>query len=151
MDTNSIVSAIIQADSGTRTAWRPNRPPFSPRKVITALQTQLTALQTAANSRNSASGDESTTAASTNEAVVTATTSSGAAEGTHTLVVNQLVQAERMIQNTGVSSSTATVGTCAFSYTYNGVTRTVQTSSTSTLQNLADLINDSGNPGGRCW
>ncbi len=149
MDTNSIVSAIIQADSGPLDSMEAEQTTIqSKESAITALQTQLTALQTAANALKSASGDESTTAASTNEAVVTATTSSGAAEGTHTLVVNQSAQAERMIQNTGVSSSTATVGTGAFSYTYNGVTRTVQTSSTSTLQNLADLINnDSGNPG----
>jgi hypothetical protein len=40
------------------------------------------------------------------------------------------------------------VGAGQFVYTYNGVTRTLAATSTTTLQNLVDLINkDSGNPG----
>ena len=48
----------------------------------------------------------------------------------------------------GVAGGDTVVGAGQFVYTYNGVTRTLAATSTTTLQNLVDLINkDSGNPG----
>jgi flagellar hook-associated protein 2 len=48
----------------------------------------------------------------------------------------------------GVAGTDTLVGAGQFVYTYNGVTRTIQTNAKTTLGNLQDLINnDSGNPG----
>jgi flagellar hook-associated protein 2 len=48
----------------------------------------------------------------------------------------------------GVAGGDTLVGAGQFVYTYNGVTRTIQTNAKTTLTNLQNLINnDSGNPG----
>jgi flagellar hook-associated protein 2 len=48
----------------------------------------------------------------------------------------------------GVAGGDTLVGAGQFVYTYNGVTRTIQTNAKTTLSNLQDLLNnDSGNPG----
>ncbi len=149
MDTSSIVSAIIAADSGPLNTMTSQQATVqSQENAITALTTDMTAIQTAANALQNASALQNTTASSSNSSVVTATTSAGSVAGTYTLVVNQLASAEQMIENNSLGDSTALVGTGTFSYTYNGTTRTIQTSSTTTLQDFADQINnDSGNPG----
>jgi flagellar hook-associated protein 2 len=149
MDTDSIVAAIIAADSGPMNTMKTEQTTVqSQGTAITALTTDMTALQTAANALRNASTLQNTTASSSDSSVVTATTSPGSVAGSHTLVVHQLASAERMIQNNSLGSSTALVGAGAFSYTYNGATRTIQTGSSTTLQNFADQINnDSGNPG----
>jgi flagellar hook-associated protein 2 len=142
MDTDSIVAAIVAADSGPLNTMKTEQ------TTVQSQGTDMTALQTAANALRNASTLQNTTASSSDSSVVTATSSAGSVAGSHTLVVHQLASAERMIQNASLGDSTALVGAGAFSYTYNGATRTIQTNSTTTLQNFADQINnDSGNPG----
>lgn len=78
---------------------------------------------------------------------LSAVASAGAGEGTYEFTVNQLASAEKEIHE-GVATLEAVLGAGTFVYTYNGETRTIQTSAESTLENLQDLINnDGGNPG----
>ena len=149
MDTDAIVTAMMNAASGPMNIMKAQQAAVqSQETAISALTTDMTALQTAANALRNASTLQTTTTSSSNSSVVTASSSPGSVQGTHSLVVNQMAMAERMIQNNSLGSSTALVGVGAFSYTYNGVTRTIQTGSSTTLQGFADQINnDSGNPG----
>jgi flagellar hook-associated protein 2 len=149
LDTDSIVSATIAADSGPLNTMTSEQTAVqSQENAITALTTDMTAIQTAANALRNATALQNTTASSSDSSVVTATTSAGSVAGSHTLVVNQLASAEMMIQNNSLGDSTALVGAGTFSYTYNGTTRTIQTSSSTTIQDFANQINDdSSNPG----
>jgi len=84
---------------------------------------------------------------SSDSEVVTATSGSGAIEGTHEVVINCLAAADKHVHD-GVASLETLVGEGAFSYTYGGVTRTVHTDAETTLEDLCDLINnDAENPG----
>ena len=85
---------------------------------------------------------------STDGDIVTATGQAGASEGVYQIEVNRLATSERHVHD-GVQDETAALGAAAqFVYTYNGQTRTIQTTATTTLEDLMGLINnDSGNPG----
>ncbi len=101
------------------------------------------------------------TASSSDSSILTATATNDAIVGSHTILVNQLAQAEtevhRGIQNdmeyhSGVADQTASINDSGsdktFVYSYNGTTRTITVSDGDTLQDLRDDINnDSGNPG----
>ncbi|MBE9547610.1 MAG: flagellar filament capping protein FliD [Proteobacteria bacterium] len=100
-------------------------------------------------------------ASSSDTDVLTASASSSATPGVHTVVVNQLAQAEKEvhqgIQNdikyhTGVDDKTASINASGsgktFKYSYDGSTRTITVNNTDTLVDLRDDINnDVGNPG----
>jgi flagellar hook-associated protein 2 len=112
------------------------------------LQNLFTSLKSQADSLRSMAAIRGVTASTSDQGIVGLTASTGAIEGSYGIEINQLAAAERKV-HAGVASKTAALGSAAqFVYTYNGTTRTVRTSDTTTLEDLADLINnDSGNPG----
>jgi flagellar hook-associated protein 2 len=120
------------------------------------LNSRLLALGTAVNKINlpsefSAKSTTVTNNASTSTTFLTASASGAATSGTHTVIVNQLAQAEKEVHD-GVSSDTSVVnssgGDLAFEYTYGGTQRTLTVPDGTTLEGLRDLINnDTANPG----
>ena len=79
--------------------------------------------------------------------ILTAEASSGASEGTHEILIDRLASADRKV-NAGLASADTLVGAGTFAYTYNGETRVLQTTASTTLEGLRDMINnDGGNPG----
>ena len=87
-------------------------------------------------------------ASSSDTDVLSATATSGAAEGAHLIVVNRLAAAERQVHSGGVATMETAVSAGDFVYSYDGVTRTITTTATTTLAEFRDLINNDGtNPG----
>lgn len=94
------------------------------------------------------------TAASTNDSAISATAGAEALPATHSVVVTQLAQNNVIYSNATVAdpaSGDLTGGAAkVFSYTYDGQTVNLNVASGTTLQGLANLINNtSGNPGVR--
>ena len=112
------------------------------------LQNLFTNLKSQADSLSDMADIRGVTASTSDQDVVALTVSTGAIEGSYGIEINQLAAAERRV-HAGVASKTDAMGAAAqFVYTYDGTTRTVLTSDTTTLEDLADLINDdSSNPG----
>jgi len=115
---------------------------------LQSLQGNFTSLQSQANSLRDIASIRGVSASSSDQAVVSLSASAGAIEGSYDVEVNQLAAAERKV-HAGVASKTDVLGSPGqFVYSYNGTTRTIQTSGTTTLEGLAALINnDSSNPG----
>jgi flagellar hook-associated protein 2 len=94
------------------------------------------------------------TATSSNESLLTASASSDAEEGTHTIDINQLAQNDIEMNNNGYSDSSAVINssgsTKIFSYTYNSTTVSIDVPDGTTLEGLVNLVNqDADNPGVR--
>jgi len=118
-----------------------------------ALGTKLLSLQSAANSiRTRVSFDKTKVDVSTASAqnVLTASSSSTATAGTHTLTVNQLATAHQVTSKstTTVSSVEADIvsgGSGTFSFTVGGgAVQTVNLGADATLDELKNAINDLG-------
>lgn len=112
------------------------------------LQNLFTSLKSQADSLNNIADLRGVTASTSDQDIVGITASSGAIEGSYGIEINQLAAAERRVHG-GVADKTAALGSAAqFVYTYDGTTRTIQTSDTTTLEDLRDQINsDTSNPG----
>lgn len=112
------------------------------------LQTLFTSLKSQADSLRSMAAIRGVTSSTSDQDIVGLRASTGAIEGSYEIVINQLAAAERRV-HAGVASKTAALGSAAqFVYSYDGTTRTIQTSGTTTLEDLRDLINaDTSNPG----
>lgn len=112
------------------------------------LQNLFTSLKSQADSLRDMAAIRGVTASTSDLDIVALTASVGAIEGSYGIEINQLAAAERRV-HAGVADKTAALGSAAqFVYTYDGTTRTIQTSDTTTLEDLAGLINDdSSNPG----
>ena len=150
IDTSLLIQQLVAASSRPvellqqrQARWQSKADAFS------ALQVSLEALRTAADAIHDSSDLRAYAVQCSNDDTVTAQVASGATEGTHEIVVDQLAAAEREV-HAGLAVADTLVGVGAFSYTYNGQTRTIQTSDQTTLQGLSGLINnDAGNPGVR--
>ena len=158
-------SALTDVNNGVDYTTIVNQLSAINQQSVTTLQTQLTTLQAKQTAfqdvQSKVSALESAMATlkdinnlrqasadSSNTAVVVATASKTSEEGSHDVLVNQLAKSERLMQTAGQADLTSTVGAGAFEYTYKGATRTIQTTATTTLQQLVDQINkDGGNPG----
>jgi len=112
------------------------------------LQNLFTSLKSQADSLNDIADLRGVTASTSDQDIVTLAASSGAVEGSYGIEINQLAAAERRV-HAGVADKTVALGSAAqFAYTYDGTTRTIQTSDTTTLEDLRDQINaDTSNPG----
>jgi len=115
---------------------------------LKTLGTRIDAVKTALQDIRYAADLRAFTVTSSDDGAVTALASSGATEGTHEVLVDRLATAERMVHTAGLPNATDSVGRGTFVYTYGGQTRTIQTTDTTTLEGLRDLINNDGaNPG----
>ncbi len=148
IDTSAIISQLlavarrpVQVLEQRQARWQQKADAFS------ALQGRLDALKTAVADIRYASELRAYAVHSNNDDAVTVEAGTGATEGTHEVVIDQLAAAEREV-HAGVASGDTLVGAGTFAYTYNGQTRTIQTTAETTLAGLASLINnDGGNPG----
>lgn len=115
---------------------------------LQAVETQFSSFQAQAKALKSIADIRGIAVSSTDSDIVSATASTGAIEGNYEVQVNQLAAAERRV-HAGLASETDALGAAGqLVYTYDGTTRTIQTTDTTSLEDLVDLINnDSGNPG----
>jgi len=143
-----MVTALIEAEKGRLYQFQARRSSISARSnAMDQVKTKLQTLKTSLQSLNSMTNLRAFTVASSNDQAVTAKVANAASEGFHSVIVNRLASAERNVHD-GLNDKTDTVGQGSFSYTYNGLTRTIHTTAETTLEGLRDLINrDAGNPG----
>lgn len=102
-----------------------------------SFNTTLSALQTAAQSISSASTFQSNTATSSNTAVATISATAGATDGTYSLTVNSLAQAQEIVSNAYGSNNLGLNETGTF--TING--RAIDVDSGDSLSSIASKIN----------
>jgi flagellar hook-associated protein 2 len=148
VDTTAIISQLIAAERQPQNLMKTQQ--AAVQKQSTAFGTladDIDTLKTAVNDLKNAADLRAFTVSTSNGAILTAKTSSSASEGTHEILIDRLASADRKV-NAGLASADTLVGAGTFAYTYHGTTRIVQTTDSTTLQNLSDMINsDGGNPG----
>ncbi|MCK4601319.1 MAG: flagellar filament capping protein FliD, partial [Phycisphaerae bacterium] len=119
--------------------------------ALDQIESLLNTLKSHAASMDTVAELRKTTAKSSDTDIVTATASSTAIEGSHTVTVNQLARAEREVQTTGVATLETVIyieSDDTFTYTYNGSQRSVTIQEEQTLEDLVETINsDDSNPG----
>ena len=148
IDTAAIVQQLIQAEQAPLLLMQ-SRQKTAQTKVdsYNSITNKLKSLQTAVDQVRSADSLRAFAISSSNTEIATVLASSAASEGSHEVVVDRLASAERDV-HAGLAAKDTKVGLGAFAYSYDGTTRTLQTTADTTLEGLAALINnDAGNPG----
>jgi len=116
--------------------------------ALSTLESRLETLRTSVRALSGADELRAFTTASSDEDILTAEASYDAFEGNHTVVINQLANAERWVHTNGKEYAEDYVGAGTFIYSYNHQETILTTTATTTLQDLAGLINnDADNPG----
>ena len=149
IDTSSIVEQLMAIESRTLKAYQARQEKWQAKEdALGELEDLLATLQTATEKLYNYDSLRAFNASSSDEDVITASASSSSYEGSHTIEVNQLATAERMVHSAGVEYEEDYVGEGTFIYSYNNVETSVTTTSTTTLAELVDMINnDANNPG----
>ena len=152
IDTSTIISQLIAADSGTLKMYQTRKQDADNKKdALDTMETTLNALKSAANDLSNSDNLRSFATASSDTDKLTAEASSNSFESNHTIVINQLANAERWVLNNGLEYTEDYVGAGSdgtFIYSYNHKETTIPTTKTTTLQDLVGLINnDANNPG----
>lgn len=115
--------------------------------AITELQTKLSSFKSSIYSISDTSKLKAFNTSTSDDDVITAEASSSASEGNHSIKIKQLATSERWVHG-GFRYATSYVGEGNFIYSYNNSERVIQTTDTTTLQDLVNLINnDPENPG----
>lgn len=78
--------------------------------AVNTIKSSFSSFQSALSSLKSESALRQVTASSADSSIVSATASNGAFEGTHTLIVNQLAQSHRIVQDVGVTELGEKIG-----------------------------------------
>jgi len=116
--------------------------------ALSTLESRLETLRISVRALSGADELRAFTTASSDEDILTAEASYDAFEGNHTVVINQLANAERWVHTNGKEYAEDYVGAGTFIYSYNHQETILTTTATTTLQDLAGLINnDADNPG----
>jgi len=148
INVSETVAAIIQADRAPETAWTNDETTITNQEnALITLQSDVSTLQTAFESLNDYSGVFSgLTATSSDTSAVTATASSSATAGTHTIVVTNLATTGESYSNE-VTSGTISSGALVIQIG-SGAAQTINipadstSSSTTMLANAASYINE---------
>jgi flagellar capping protein FliD len=150
IDTSSIISQLMKVEQQKLTLLSNNLGKYSDKKTaITELESKVSTFKTALNNLSSLSKLKAFNIATGDSDIVTASASSSATEGSHSLQIKQLATAERLVHNgAGFSSKSSLVGEGTFIYSYNNQEVVVATTDKTTLQELVTKINgDANNPG----
>jgi len=116
--------------------------------ALSTLETKLSNLRNSVRALSDADELRAFSVASSDTDKLTADASYNAFEGNHTVVINQLANAERWVHTTGKEYAEDYVGAGTFIYSYNHKETTLTTTATTTLEDLVGLINnDANNPG----
>jgi flagellar hook-associated protein 2 len=140
IDFNSIINALMQQASLPMTSLQTQQQTLtSQNSNYSALATKLGTLETAAGKLASASSLAGTKVTNTNQSAVSLTTSSATPQGTYSVVVNALAQAQVTASTSTYADSNSTIVASGGSITIGGATVTL--AGDTTLQGLADAIN----------
>jgi flagellar hook-associated protein 2 len=150
IDTSSIIQQLLQVEQRKLTLMQTNMAKYSDKKsAITDLESKVSTFKTALGNLSSLSKLKAFNTTSGDSDIVTASASSSATEGSHSVQIKQLATAERLVHDgAGFSSKSSLVGEGTFIYSYNNQEVVTTTTATTTLQELVTKINgDANNPG----
>ena len=149
IDTSALIAQLMEIEKGALNRYQARQKVLDSRQsAINELESKLQSLRSAAAALAEGDGLRAFTVASSNTDVLTAEASNGAFEGTHTVAINQLANAERWVHAAGMAYAQDFVGAGTFIYSYNHRETTITTTANTTLNDLVGLINsDANNPG----
>jgi flagellar capping protein FliD len=149
IDTATIIAQLMAIEGRTRTLYQQRVNDWQSKKdALGDLESKLNTLKSAVSALSDADKLRAFNVASSDKDILTAEATNNAFEGNHTIVVNQLATADRWVHSDGLKYAEDYVGAGTFIYSYNGKETSVTTTLTTTLQDLAGLINnDADNPG----
>ncbi len=148
IDTSSIIQQLMKVESQRLTKYQSKLSKFQEKQTaITDLQSKLSAFKSTIYNISDTSKMKAFNTTTSDSDVVTAEATSSASEGNHSIKIKQLATSERWVHS-GFRYATSYVGEGNFIYSYNNSERVIQTTDTTTLQDLVKLINnDPENPG----
>jgi flagellar hook-associated protein 2 len=151
IDTNTIIAQLMAVEKQTMTLYQTRQATWQTKQGdLNTLETKLSTLKTSVAdlSNSDQLRSFSATTSDKDKDIVTADASYNAYEGNHSVVVNRLATADRWVHTAGFEYAEDSVGAGTFIYSYNHKETAVTTTGDTTLQDLADLINnDANNPG----
>jgi flagellar capping protein FliD len=152
IDTNTLISQLITAESGILNMYKQRETKWENRKdALDSLESKLMALSTTVKALSDADQLRAFNVTSSDEDILAAEATSQAFEGNHTVRINQLATADRWVHTAGLKYADDYVSADApgtFIYSYNGKETAITTTTTTTLEDLVGLINnDADNPG----
>jgi len=149
IDTSSIIAQLMAVQRRTLNVYERRKSTWDERKdALSTLETKLDTLRSCVRQLSDANELRVFTTASSDTDKLTAEASYNAFESNHTVVINQLANAERWVHTAGLEYAEDFVGTGTFIYSYNHKETSITTTATTTLEELVGLINnDANNPG----
>jgi flagellar hook-associated protein 2 len=151
IDTTEIVRQLVEVESRALRAKQEQKAGEQLKsEAITELQTKLTSFRTKMRALSDSGLLRSFNSSTSDSDIMTASANSNASEGNHSIKIKQLAASDRWVHD-GLKYSTSYVGEGSagkFVFSYNHQELVVQTTSTTTLEDLVGLINnDVDNPG----
>jgi len=149
IDTNKLVAQLMTIERRTLDIYEERQSLWEEKKdALSTLETKLGTLRTTVRALSDADELRAFSVASSDSDYLTADASYNAFEGSHTVVINQLANAERWVHTAGLEYAEDYVGAGTFIYSYNHKETIITTTATTTLEDLVGLINnDANNPG----
>jgi len=149
IDTNVIISQMMAIERRTLNMYQRRKDIWDEKKdALSTLESKLSALRSSVRALSDADELRAFKTTSSDADILTAGASYNAFEGNHTVVINQLANAERWVHTAGLKYAEDYVGEGTFIYSYNHQETILTTTATTTLEELAGLINsDANNPG----
>jgi flagellar capping protein FliD len=149
IDTGALIQQLMALEQTTLNRYQQRQSVWNERKdALTTLDTKLDALRSAAQDLSDARELRAFGTATSDPDILTAEASHNAFEGNHTIIVNQLANAEHWVHTAGLEYAEDYVGAGTFIYSYNQEETVITTAADTTLEELVGLINnDANNPG----
>ena len=149
IDTNTLIAQLMAIERRTLYIYQNRKDVWEERKsALSSLEMSLGTLRSTLRGLSDADELRSFSAGSSDKDILTAEASYNAFEGSHTVVINQLANAERWVQTSGLGYAEDLVKAGTFIYSYNHKETVLTTTSETTLEDFVGLINnDANNPG----
>ena len=149
IDTSKLIAQLMAIERRALNVYERRISMWEERQdALSTLESKLSNLRNSVRALSDANELRAFSVASSDTDILTADASYNAFEGNHTVVVNQLANAERWVHSAGKEYAEDYVGTGTFIYSYNNKETSITTTATTTLTGLVGLINnDANNPG----
>ncbi|MBN1359585.1 MAG: flagellar filament capping protein FliD [Sedimentisphaerales bacterium] len=149
IDTAKLISQLMAIERRTLNKYMARQDTWNERKnALSSLKTKLETLKSTAAALSDARQLRAYATTSSDTDILTAESSNNAFEGNHTVVIDQLANADRWVHTVGAKYAEDYVGEGTFIYTYNHQEVVITTTADTTLEEFVGLINnDANNPG----
>jgi len=134
IDTETLVKQLVAIEGQRRDKYVERKETWDDRReALNTLETKLEALQKAAEDLSDAKKLRSFGTKTSDEDILSAESSNAAYEGSHSVVVNRLANAERWVHTSGLEYAESLVGAGTFIFSYNNEEMVITTTEDTTL------------------